>query len=140
MEIIAEDKGSPKLKSTPLVVAVTVLDENDNDPLFTESGYKQNITENLSSGFFVKEVEAIDADIDANGQVTYAILSGDMGYFRIENLTGICLIRFWESSSVVYVFLGFHQRFYNIFSAKSCSFTNFKMSFQAVVEVFVILA
>ena len=114
MEIIAEDKGSPKLKSTPLVVAVTVLDENDNDPLFTESGYKQNITENLSSGFFVKEVEAIDADIGANGQVTYAILSGDRGYFRIENKTGICLIRFWESFSVVYDVLGFHQRFYNI--------------------------
>ena len=88
---MAEDQGSLKLESTPLVVDVTVLDENDNDPVFTKSRYEQNITENLSAGIFVKDVEATDADIGANGQVAYAILGGDGGYFRIESETGICL-------------------------------------------------
>ena len=86
---MAEDKGTPVLESTPFMVAVNVLDENDNDPLFTKSRYEQNIMEN-SNGVFVKEVEATDADIGANGRVSYAILSGAEGYFRIGNDTGIC--------------------------------------------------
>jgi hypothetical protein len=90
LEIVAQDQGKPYRQSTSLVVAIKVLDENDNDPVFTKSRYEQNITENLSSGVFVKEVEATDADIGANGRVTYAILSGAEGYFRIDNDTGIC--------------------------------------------------
>ena len=87
---MAQDRGSPQLGSEPLVVDVNVLDENDNNPIFTQSRYQQNITENLSEGVFVKEVEAVDADIGENGRVTYAILSGAEGYFRINNETGIC--------------------------------------------------
>ena len=87
---MAQDRGSPQFESEPLVVDVNVVDENDNDPIFTQSRYQRNITENLSEGVFVKEVEAFDADIDENGRVTYAILTGAEGYFRINNETGIC--------------------------------------------------
>lgn len=68
------------------------MDENDNTPLFTEAKYEQNITENLSKGVFVKEVKASDEDIGFNGQVTYAILTGDKGYFMIDNETGITYV------------------------------------------------
>jgi hypothetical protein len=89
LKIVAQDLGRPQLTSAPFVVDVRVLDENDNDPVFTHTRYEQNITENLSDGLFVQEVEAIDADIGDNGRVTYAILSGAEGYFRINNDTGI---------------------------------------------------
>ena len=85
---MAVDQGTPSRQSEPLVITVTVLDENDNDPIFTEKRYEQNITENLSGGTFVKEVEAIDYDIGENARVSYAILSGAKGYFRINNDTG----------------------------------------------------
>ena len=91
LEIVAQDQGKPPHQSTSLVVVIKVLDENDNDPVFTKSRYEQNITENLSGEVFVKEVEATDTDIGANGRVTYAILSGAEGYFRIDNDTGICI-------------------------------------------------
>ena len=86
---MSRDRGSPYRESTSLVVNVRVLDENDNSPVFAKDRYEQNITENLSAGIFVKEVEATDADIRENGRVTYAILSGAQGYFRIDNETGI---------------------------------------------------
>ncbi len=56
---MAEDKGTPVLESTPFMVAVNVLDENDNDPLFTKSRYDQNITENLPAGFLSRRLRQL---------------------------------------------------------------------------------
>lgn len=70
------------------MISVKVLDVNDNRPLFVKNTYEQNITENLSSGVFVQQVEAVDADLGLNSRVTYAIVSGAQGYFAINNESG----------------------------------------------------
>lgn len=90
---MARDQGSPILESMPLIIPIKILDENDNDPLFRKSKYEQNITENLSSGVFVMDLKADDADIGENGRVSYSILSGGKGYFSVDNKTGTPLIQ-----------------------------------------------
>ena len=84
---MAEDKGNPKMKSSPLVVDIEVQDVNDNSPQFTEDSYARDISETSSIGSFVEEVQAIDADIGVNAQVVYSLLNGTE-YFKIDNETG----------------------------------------------------
>ena len=84
---MAEDKGNPKMKSSPLVVDIEVQDVNDNSPQFTKDSYARDISETSSVGSFVEEVQAIDADIGVNAQVVYSLLNGTE-YFKIDNETG----------------------------------------------------
>jgi hypothetical protein len=90
LEIVAQDKSTTPLKSSPLIVDIEVLDANDNSPQFTKDSYTRGISETSSVGSFVEEVQALDADIGVNGQVVYSLLNGTE-YFKIENETGMFL-------------------------------------------------
>ena len=83
----ARDSGSPPRSST-CTIHVTVLDENDNDPVFHQSSYNSAIYEDIGVGVSVLRVEATDADIGDNGNVTYYINNTDNGNFEIERDTG----------------------------------------------------
>ncbi|KYN09067.1 Cadherin-related tumor suppressor [Trachymyrmex cornetzi] len=76
LDIIAKDRGDqPKSSST--IVSVTVLDENDNSPVFDPRQYFATIAENASIGASVLQVSAMDLDEGANGRVRYSIAMGD---------------------------------------------------------------
>ncbi|XP_042588385.1 protocadherin beta-16-like isoform X39 [Cyprinus carpio] len=64
------DGGSPQRSGTA-VIHITVLDANDNVPVFSESVYKVTLAENAPSGTEIIRVSAIDADEGPNGEVTY---------------------------------------------------------------------
>ncbi|XP_035983177.1 protocadherin gamma-A12-like isoform X1 [Fundulus heteroclitus] len=66
----ALDGGSPQ-KSGTVVIHVTVLDANDNAPVFTQAVYKASLPENSPPGTIVMTVSATDADEGVNGDVTY---------------------------------------------------------------------
>ncbi|XP_035288712.1 protocadherin beta-16-like isoform X41 [Anguilla anguilla] len=68
--LTAADGGSPQ-RSATVVIHVTVLDANDNIPVFSQSVYKVSLPENSPLGAVVLRVSATDADEGANGQVTY---------------------------------------------------------------------
>ena len=68
------DKGSPPLSSTE-VVHIIVLDENDNDPTFTQDTYDEVIGENAPLEKIVATVHANDPDLAENGTVSYSITS-----------------------------------------------------------------
>ncbi|XP_072515584.1 protocadherin gamma-A11-like isoform X50 [Salminus brasiliensis] len=68
--LIAKDGGSPQ-RSGSAAIRVTVLDANDNVPVFSQKVYKVNVPENSASGTVVATVTATDADEGANGLVTY---------------------------------------------------------------------
>ncbi|KAM9356703.1 uncharacterized protein ABDE67_004287 [Symphorus nematophorus] len=70
--LTAEDGGEPQMTGT-MQIRVTVLDANDNAPVFTKPVYKASITENSGIGTLVTKVSASDADKGANGVVTYVI-------------------------------------------------------------------
>ncbi|KAK2849131.1 hypothetical protein Q5P01_008965 [Channa striata] len=68
--LTALDGGSPQRSGT-VVIHVTVLDANDNVPVFSQSVYKANLPENSPVDTVVVTVSATDADQGLNGDVTY---------------------------------------------------------------------
>ncbi|NXY42175.1 PCD23 protein, partial [Ceuthmochares aereus] len=86
--LLASDRGTPSLNSTATVL-VTVLDVNDNPPVFISSEYHIHVKESISVGSHITEVSANDCDAGANAEITYAIISGnDRGHFRVDGKTG----------------------------------------------------
>ncbi|KAM6148976.1 protocadherin gamma-A5-like [Erethizon dorsatum] len=68
--LTALDGGDPILSSTTRI-RVTVLDANDNAPLFTQSEYRVSVPENIPVGTRLLTLTATDADEGINGKVTY---------------------------------------------------------------------
>ncbi|XP_070558932.1 protocadherin Fat 4-like isoform X2 [Ptychodera flava] len=68
---------------------ITVLDENDNTPIFTQSVYETSIEENIALYSTVLSVAATDSDIGSNGAVTFKVsgIAGN-GTFAVDTLTG----------------------------------------------------
>lgn len=58
-------------------VAVSVLDVNDNAPVFNPSIYQRNISESTLVGSAIIRVLASDLDSGHNGNLTFAIASGN---------------------------------------------------------------
>ncbi|KAF7650170.1 hypothetical protein LDENG_00130220 [Lucifuga dentata] len=68
--LTAFDGGSPRRSGT-VVIHVTVLDANDNIPLFSQGVYKASLPENSPLDAVVVTVSATDADEGVNSEVTY---------------------------------------------------------------------
>ncbi|KAM8910670.1 protocadherin gamma-A11-like isoform 39-T39 [Spinachia spinachia] len=68
--LTALDGGSPQRSGT-VVIHVTVLDANDNAPVFSQAVYKARLPENSPPDTVVVTVSASDADEGVNGDVTY---------------------------------------------------------------------
>ncbi|XP_060751266.1 protocadherin gamma-A12-like isoform X47 [Tachysurus vachellii] len=74
--LTAMDGGEPVLSGT-VQIHVTVLDVNDNAPVFTQKEYKASLYENKPKGTKLTTVSASDADEGTNGQVTYYISTNE---------------------------------------------------------------
>ncbi|PWA22382.1 hypothetical protein CCH79_00020872, partial [Gambusia affinis] len=88
--LTALDGGSPQ-KSGTVIIHVTVLDANDNAPVFTQTVYKANVPENAPLKGIVVSVSASDADEGVNGDVTYQFghMTEDVAnLFSIDSITG----------------------------------------------------
>ncbi|XP_042620887.1 protocadherin gamma-A11-like isoform X24 [Cyprinus carpio] len=72
--LTAFDGGDPQLSGI-VQIDVTVLDANDNAPVFTQKVYKAILTENAAKGYKLITVSATDADEGPYGHVTYYIAS-----------------------------------------------------------------
>ncbi|KAF3838382.1 hypothetical protein F7725_010150 [Dissostichus mawsoni] len=70
LELHPLDGGSPQRSGT-VVIHVTVLDANDNAPVFSQNVYKASLPENSPPETIVIKVSATDADEGFNGDVTY---------------------------------------------------------------------
>lgn len=66
---------------------ITVTDENDHTPLFSQFVYYVNVTENNKIGAEILTVSATDKDIDENGRISYKLLPNPD--FEIDENTGI---------------------------------------------------
>ncbi|XP_030000808.1 protocadherin gamma-A4-like isoform X43 [Sphaeramia orbicularis] len=87
--LTAFDGGSPQRSGT-VVIHVTVLDANDNEPVFSQNVYKASLPENSPLDTVVLTVSATDADEGVNGDVTYAFDhdSDDSRIFSLNSKTG----------------------------------------------------
>ena len=71
-EVLAIDSGKIPMTGTA-TVTLTIRDKNDNSPEFLQSSYEFFIVENQSSGTFVGQVSAKDADIEENGRFSFSL-------------------------------------------------------------------
>ncbi|XP_061209941.1 protocadherin gamma-A6-like isoform X5 [Neopsephotus bourkii] len=71
----AVDGGSPALQSSA-VLALRVLDVNDNAPVFAEPRYSARLAENNAAGALLLTVRATDADWGQNARVRYRLSEG----------------------------------------------------------------
>ncbi|XP_072288450.1 protocadherin beta-16-like [Eucyclogobius newberryi] len=68
--LTAFDGGSPQRSGT-VVIHVTVLDANDNAPVFSQTVYKASLPENSPPDTLVITVTATDADEGVNSEIMY---------------------------------------------------------------------
>lgn len=61
LTLMAHDGGTPA-RSSSQTLTVTVLDVNDETPVFKQFLYETSVKENQSPGAFVTRVEAEDTD------------------------------------------------------------------------------
>ncbi|KFP80598.1 Protocadherin-23, partial [Acanthisitta chloris] len=80
-------KGSPPRSSTAQLY-LTVLDENDHNPLFAKTQYQISITEDLEEGSVILDLYASDEDDGLNGEVMYSLIDDTFGAFAIDSVTG----------------------------------------------------
>ncbi|NXW87711.1 PCD23 protein, partial [Alopecoenas beccarii] len=86
--LLASDRGTPSLNSTATVL-ITVLDVDDNPPVFSSPEYHIHVKESIPVGTHITEVSATDCDAGTNAEITYTIISGnDRGHFRLDGKTG----------------------------------------------------
>ncbi|XP_035985909.1 protocadherin gamma-A12-like isoform X1 [Fundulus heteroclitus] len=88
--LTAIDGGSPRRSGT-VIIHVTVLDANDNAPVFSQAVYEASLPENSPLDTVVLTVSATDADEGVNGDVTYDFGHVDdevMKLFSIDSKSG----------------------------------------------------
>ncbi|XP_065814787.1 uncharacterized protein [Labrus bergylta] len=94
--LTALDGGNP-VKSGTCKITITVLDNNDNFPIFSEHEYKASLKENSTKGTFVVKLTATDADEGLNGEVKYSFGSRTpdlvSSTFEINEKTGEIVLR-----------------------------------------------
>uniref|UniRef100_A0A667WTV2 Cadherin domain-containing protein n=1 Tax=Myripristis murdjan TaxID=586833 RepID=A0A667WTV2_9TELE len=86
--LTAVDGGEPQMSGT-MQILITVLDANDNAPVFTQPVYKASIEENAPVGTVVLAVTATDADYGSNGRISYSISNYSRGLFEVNKDTGV---------------------------------------------------
>uniref|UniRef100_A0A4W6CNF7 FAT atypical cadherin 3a n=1 Tax=Lates calcarifer TaxID=8187 RepID=A0A4W6CNF7_LATCA len=91
--VSASDQGSPLPLSSLVNVTITVLDINDNPPVFERRDQLATVPEDVGVGTEVLRVHAASKDIGTNAEITYSIRSGnEHGKFHIHPLTGAILV------------------------------------------------
>ncbi|XP_044540998.1 protocadherin gamma-A2-like, partial [Gracilinanus agilis] len=88
--LTAWDGGEP-IRSGTARILVTVLDGNDNAPVFTQPIYTVNVPENVLQGTTLLTVNATDADEGINSQVRYFLVKipgKTSQIFQLNSVTG----------------------------------------------------
>ncbi|TGZ60228.1 hypothetical protein CRM22_008677 [Opisthorchis felineus] len=92
LELMACDSAPQTPLCTSLNATVTVLDENDNKPIWRyphDQDKEVNITADLPPGHVIARVHATDQDAAENGRVVYSLIDPHRRtVFQVDNKTG----------------------------------------------------
>ncbi|PFX22302.1 Protocadherin Fat 4 [Stylophora pistillata] len=94
LNISASDRGKPSLHAYCLL-NITILDLNDNKPVFTSNLYNASLNENTPAGVDILSVTATDLDQGLNGEIIYYFandidsLNNDASMFELNATTGV---------------------------------------------------
>uniref|UniRef100_A0A3B5L7E0 Cadherin domain-containing protein n=1 Tax=Xiphophorus couchianus TaxID=32473 RepID=A0A3B5L7E0_9TELE len=96
LTVTAVDGGNPPKSGTANII-VTVIDSNDNSPVFSSSLYKTRISENVSVGSTVIVLTAVDVDDGINAEIEYSLRTKGqdrvLDLFQIDARTGALLVK-----------------------------------------------
>ncbi len=85
--IVSASDGS---QSSSATVIITILDINDEIPVFSQAWYTFDITEDTPTGVQVGQIIATDTDEGRNSELTYSILTHwGREHFSLHPHTGI---------------------------------------------------
>ncbi|XP_067454458.1 protocadherin alpha-8-like [Thunnus thynnus] len=89
--VTAVDGGKPQ-RSDTLNVSITVLDSNDNRPMFSKEIYQIAIKENIPVGSSIFKMNATDPDEGSNGEIEYSLAKtlrrNIYDLFELDRLSG----------------------------------------------------
>ncbi|XP_060800580.1 fat-like cadherin-related tumor suppressor homolog isoform X2 [Amyelois transitella] len=89
LTVSAIDQGNAGTrKQSSAKVKITVLDCNDNDPIFEQDDLEVTIAENGASGAVVARVVARDADSGENAYISYSIANLQPVPFDVDHFSG----------------------------------------------------
>ncbi|RWS32013.1 hypothetical protein B4U80_09028, partial [Leptotrombidium deliense] len=92
LTVQASDLGPlPFRKHTQTNVEVTVLDDNDNYPQFSNRSYTASVPEDVNwvNRPVIAKINAFDSDEGMNAALRYSIIGGNtQGHFQIDSITG----------------------------------------------------
>ncbi|XP_042804072.1 cadherin EGF LAG seven-pass G-type receptor 1 [Panthera leo] len=89
LRALAVDRGSPAPLSASVEVQVSVLDINDNPPVFERDELELFVEENSPVGSVVARIRANDPDEGPNAQIMYQIVEGNVPeVFQLDLLSG----------------------------------------------------
>ncbi|XP_051869475.1 uncharacterized protein LOC127569139 [Pristis pectinata] len=86
--LTASDGGNPQTSGTTQIL-ITVLDINDNPPVFEQEVYRGSLPENVPKGTLVMKVKANDLDEGLNAELTYSF-SDPISLGRVQDLFSLC--------------------------------------------------
>ena len=91
--VTASDRGRPTLTNSTLIT-ITLIDENDNSPLFEQAAYTATISESAQPGNEALTVRANDADFGGNDTIFYSIVANNNNFipFTINRMDGIVTV------------------------------------------------
>ncbi|CAI9737407.1 protocadherin Fat 4-like [Octopus vulgaris] len=73
--------------SSTLILSVTILNENDNPPIFTQTSFSFEVRENSPLGIYIDQITALDMDSGSFGKINYTIVDNTHD-FGIDPLDG----------------------------------------------------
>lgn len=91
-ELIVEARSYAAYQEKPrvahVIVNVTILDINDNCPMFVNLPYYAIVSVDAERGSMITKVHALDADSYENGEVRYEMKRGHGELFKVDRKTG----------------------------------------------------
>lgn len=94
LNVYALDLSGSSARTSSVTVEISLLDKNDNNPIFLSSIYRSSVKENLPAGASVVTVSAVDKDDGSNAELEYTIVDGNDGQaFQINITTGVITTR-----------------------------------------------
>ncbi|RWS15474.1 hypothetical protein B4U79_12965 [Dinothrombium tinctorium] len=92
LNVQASDLGAlPVRKHTQTTVEITVIDDNDNYPQFSNRSYTASVPEDVNwiNRPVIAKISAFDLDEGMNAALRYSIIGGNtQGHFQIDSITG----------------------------------------------------
>lgn len=75
--VVGTDHGGDVKLSSSVLVEVTVTDENDNPPVFTDNVYRGSVVENSSPGEVIVSMSTTDVDVSLENRLVTCYITGE---------------------------------------------------------------